>query len=124
MDDLRRITGIIVGAGLRIHRALGPGMFETVYRDILADDIRREGLTVETEKVFPMTFEGRTYERAFRVDLAIENRVLVEAKAVPSLNPIFFTQLLTYLKLLDMRVGLLMNFGESSLRIRRIANRA
>jgi GxxExxY protein len=104
MDDLRKITEIVIGSALRIHSALGPGMFESVYRDVLADDVRRKGLLVETEKIFPVVFEGRSFDRAFRVDLAVENKVLVELKSITQIVPIHLTQLLTYLRLLDCRV--------------------
>ncbi|MGQ0813815.1 MAG: GxxExxY protein [Gemmatimonadota bacterium] len=124
MNDLRRITETIIGSSLRIHNALGPGLFEPVYRTVLADDVRRKGLHVETEKVFPLTFEGRSFAKAFRVDMEVEGTVLVELKCKPQLVQVNFTQLLTYLRLLDRRVGLLLNFGEHSLQIKRIANRA
>lgn len=116
------ITAAIIESGLRIHRGVGPGLFESVYRRILADDLIRKGLAVELEKVCRVTFEGRTFKKAFRVDLCVELKVLIEVKSLERLAPIHFTQLLTYLRLMDLRVGLLMNFGETSLNIRRIAN--
>jgi GxxExxY protein len=99
-------------------------MFESVYRDVLADDVRRKGLLVETEKIFPVVFEGRSFDRAFRVDLAVENKVLVELKSITQIVPIHLTQLLIYLRLLDCRVGLVLNFGRLSLEIKRVANGA
>jgi GxxExxY protein len=122
--DLRTITAEIIGSALRIHAKLGPGLFELVYREVLADDIRRKRLSVQTERVFPVVFEGRTFTKAFRVDLVVADSVLVEVKMAQSLVPAHHTQLLTYLRLLDMRVGLLLNFGEPSLRIKRIVNGA
>lgn len=82
MDDLRKITELIIGSALRIHTALGPGMFESVYREVMADDLTRKGLFVEIEKTFPIIFEGRSFDKAFRVDLAVENKVLVELKSI------------------------------------------
>jgi GxxExxY protein len=122
MDDLRKITELIIGSALRIHSALGPGMFESVYREIMADDLTRKGLLVEVEKTFPIVFEGRCFDKAFRVDLAVENKVLVELKSIVQIAPIHLTQLLTYLRLLDCRVGLVLNFGRLSLEIKRVAN--
>ncbi|MGQ0561958.1 MAG: GxxExxY protein [Gemmatimonadota bacterium] len=120
--DLRPLTEQIIGSALRIHSALGPGMFESVYRTVLADDLRRKGFGVETEKAFPLIFEGRRFEKGFRVDIDVERAVIVEVKCKPQLAPVHFTQLLTYIKLLDRKVGLLLNFGEHSLRIKRLAN--
>ena len=122
MEDLRRITELVIGSALRIHSALGPGLFESVYRDVLADDLTRKSLHVEVEKTFPIIFEGRSFDKAFRVDLAVENKVLVELKSITQIAPIHFTQLLTYLRMLDYRVGLILNFGRLSLEIKRVAN--
>jgi GxxExxY protein len=122
--DLREMTGLIIGSALRIHTALGPGMFESVYREVLADDLTRKGLLVEVEKTFPIVFEGRSFDKAFRVDLAVENKVLVELKSITQIAPIHLTQLLTYLRMLDCRVGLVLNFGRLSLEIKRVANGA
>lgn len=85
MVGSRNITEIIIGAAFRIHAAVGPGLFESVYKEILADDLTRDGLYVEREKVFPITYEGRRFEKAFRVDLAVENKVIVEVKSVVQL---------------------------------------
>ena len=123
LKELNYITGEIIGSALRIHSALGPGLFERVYRDVLGDDARRKGLDVQCEVVFPVTFEGRTFAKAYRVDLVVEGLVLVEVKMTPTLLPVHHTQLLTYLRFSDTRVGLLLNFGEASLRIKRIVNK-
>src|SRR5687767_13058792 len=111
MKELNYITGEIIGSALRIHTKLGPGMFESVYREVLADDLDRKGLLFEKEKVFAIVFEGRAFDKAFRVDLAVENLVLVELKSIAQIAPIHQTQLITYLRLLDYRAGLILNFG-------------
>jgi GxxExxY protein len=112
---------MIIGAALQIHRDLGAGLFESVYREILADQLSRNGLAVETERIYPLMYHGRLFDKAFRVDMTV-NEVLVEVKSITQLAPIHHTQLLTYLRLANARVGLLLNFGEASLRIKRIAN--
>ena len=124
VDDLRMLTEAIIGSAFAVHSALGPGLFERVYRDVLADDLRSKALLVETEKIFPVVYNDRRFPKAFRVDLAVEGKVLVEIKMVSQLAPIHHTQLLTYLRLLDVRVGLLLNFGTPSLIVKRIANQA
>jgi iron complex transport system substrate-binding protein len=124
VEDLRIITKSIIGSGFAVHTALGPGLFERVYRDVLAEDMRIKGLRVEIEKVFPIVYKGKRFPKAFRVDLTVERKVLVEIKMVTQLAQIHQTQLLTYLRLLDLRVGLLLNFGTPSLVIKRIANQA
>jgi GxxExxY protein len=124
VDDLRRLTEAIIGSGFAVHSALGPGLFERVYRDVMADDLRTKGLNVEIEKIFPVVYKGKRFPKAFRVDIAVEGKVLVEIKMVTQLAPIHKTQLLTYLRLLDLKVGLLLNFGAPSLVIKRIVNGA
>jgi GxxExxY protein len=123
-EELRRITELIIGSALRIHTVLGPGMFESVYREVMADDLVRKGLHVEVEKTFPIIFEGRSFNKAFRVDLTVEHQVLVELKSITQIAPIHLKQLLTYLRLLQCRVGLVLNFGRMSLEIKRVANGA
>lgn len=99
-------------------------MFESVYREVMADDLVRKGLHVEVEKTFPIVFEGRSFDKAFRVDLAVEHKVLVELKSVTQIAPVHVKQLLTYLRILQCRVGLVLNFGRISLEIKRVANGA
>lgn len=116
------ITADIIESAQRIHREIGPGLFESVYRRVMADDLIRKGRAVEFEKACRITFEGRTFKKAFRADLVVDGKVLIEAKSKERLAAIHFTQLLTYLRLLKMKVGLLINFGETSLVVRRIVN--
>lgn len=124
MDSLNRITGAVVAAGVRIHRELGPGLLESVYEVVLARDLVRGGFQVERQKPISFVFEGTRFEDAFRPDLILNNCVIVEVKAARKLNPVFERQLLTYLKILNFRLGLLMNFGMTTMKegIRRIAN--
>ncbi len=122
--ELNDITGQVMGAALRIHSALGPGVMESVYEMILARDLERRALRVERNKAITFEFEGLHFENAFRTDLVVDGRVIVEVKAVSELAPVHGRQLLTYLRLLNCPVGLLINFGALHLRdgIRRVYN--
>jgi GxxExxY protein len=124
MDELNRVTGAVIAAGVRIHQKLGPGLLESVYEVVLARDLVRLGFRVERQKRVTFEFEGTTFEDAFRLDLLINNSIIVEVKAARALDPVFARQLLTYLKVLNLRLGLVMNFGMTTMTagIRRIAN--
>lgn len=124
MNELDAITGAVITAGIRIHQKLGPGLLESVYEVVLARDLVRMGFEVERQKSVTFEFEGTTFENAFRPDLIVNGSVIVEVKAAHALDPVFARQLLTYLKILDLRLGLLMNFGMTTMKagIRRVAN--
>lgn len=125
MAELNAITGHIVDAAFRIHTKLGPGLLESVYETILARDLVNRGFRVERQKSFSFDFEGLWFEDAFRVDLVVADSIIVEVKAVPRLVVVHEKQLFTYLRLLDCRVGLLINFGAPLIKdgIKRIVNR-
>ena len=118
------IFGQIVDAALEVHRTLGPGLLESVYQAALAHELRQRGLYVETELPLPVVYKGLFFELGFRLDLLVENRVVVELKSVESISPVHSKQLLTYLRLADKRLGLLINFNVLLLKdgIKRIAN--
>ena len=124
MMGLNDISGAVVRAGVRIHGKLGPGLLESVYEVILARDLARLGLQVERQKPISFEFEGTRFEEAFRPDLIVNGAVVVEIKAAQAPNPVFERQLLNYLRILDLRLGLVMNFGMSTIKagIRRVAN--
>ena len=124
MDEFRALTSAVIGAGVRIHQKLGPGLLESVYEVILARDLVRLGYRVERQKPVNFEFEGTLFEAAFRPDLIVNHAVIVEVKAAVALHPVFERQLLTYLKILDLRLGLLMNFGMPTMKqgIHRVAN--
>lgn len=109
---------------MRIHSKLGPGLFESVYETVLARELARRGLFVERQKPVTFDFEGMHFDQGFRADLVVERAVVVEVKAVPEIAPIHARQLLTYLRLLDCRLGLVLNFNALHLRsgIKRVAN--
>ena len=111
MIDLDDLTGIIVDTGLRIHRTLGPGLFESVYEAVLAHALRKQGLLVLRQQPISFGLEGLVFEEVFRADLLVDGRVIVQVKSNEKIGPVHPRQLLTYLRVTDLRVGLLMNFG-------------
>jgi len=125
MTDINSISGAIVDAAFHIHRTLGPGLLESVYEVVLAHELKKRGLRVERQKPVPIEFEGIRFEEGFRADLIVEDCVIVELKSVEDLSRVHSKQLLTYLRLLDYRLGLLINFGAPLIKdgIRRIVNR-
>lgn len=124
-EALNKLSGQIVDAAFHIHSKLGPGLLESVYEAILAKELARRGLYVERQKSIPIEFEGMYFEEGFRADLIVERAVIIELKSVETLAPVHAKQLLTYLRLLDYRLGLLINFGAPALKdgIKRIVNR-
>jgi len=123
-EELEQIAKDVVDAAIKLHIALGPGLLESVYSVLLAKKLMERGYRVEREKDIPIIFEGVRFEVGFRADLVISECFIVELKSVETLAPVHAKQLLTYLKLSNMRLGLLINFGEELLKngIKRIAN--
>jgi GxxExxY protein len=121
-DEVTRSRG---GRGGRIHRDLGPGLLESVYEAVLARALDKRGFQVERQQAIRFEYEGMVFEEGFRTDLLVDNRVIVELKSVERLAPVHSKQLLTYLKLTNTPVGLLINFGAPTLRegLHRIVNR-
>jgi GxxExxY protein len=124
LQELDDITGTIIDAALKLHRGLGPGLLESVYEAILSRDLMRRGLRVERQKVVAFEFDGMRFEEGLRLDLLVEDIVVVELKSVETLAPVHKKQVLTYLRLLHLPVGLLINFGAPTLRegLHRIVN--
>jgi GxxExxY protein len=117
-------ANVVVDTALQIHRRLGPGLLESVYTAILAHELAKRGLRVEREEPIPISWDNITLEVGFRADIVVEDSVIVEVKSVAELVPVHSKQLLTYLRLADKRLGLLINFGGRFLKdgIVRIAN--
>ena len=107
------IGTIVVTEAIHLHRALGPGLFESVYEAILFHRLAKRGLSVERQVPVPIEFEGERFEEGFRADLMIDGKVLLELKSVEKLNNVHKKQLLTYLKLTGIKLGYLLNFGEA-----------
>jgi GxxExxY protein len=110
------ITGKIIGAAIDVHRALGPGLLESAYEVCLIYELRLRKLKVESQKAIPIFYKDVMLDCGYRVDLIVENQVIVEIKSVSSLTSIHEAQLLSYLKLSDCRIGLLINFNVKFLR--------
>jgi iron complex transport system substrate-binding protein len=125
MEDINDISGLIVDAAMQVHTRLGPGLLESVYERVLAHELGKRGLNVERQVPVPVVYDGLKFDEGFRADLIVENAVVVELKSVEVLAPVHAKQLLTYLRLLDYRLGLLLNFGAPLLKdgIKRIANK-
>jgi GxxExxY protein len=125
MKELNEVSVMIVDCAYHIHKKLGPGLLESVYEVILERYLQNKGLAVERQQRIPIEFEGMTFEEAFRADLIVEKMVIVELKSVEILLPVHGKQLLTYLRLLNYRLGLLINFGAPMIKdgIVRIVNK-
>jgi len=122
--DIDEITGRIVDAAVKLHTGLGPGLLESVYEVVLARELERRGLRVEKQKPVSFEFDGLSFDDAFRVDLLVEGCVVVELKSVETLAPVHSKQVLTYLRLLDLPVGLLIDFGAATMKegLKRVVN--
>jgi iron complex transport system substrate-binding protein len=122
--EINQITGQIVDAAYRLHTTLGPGLVESAYRLALMTDLTKRGLKVEQEKHISFEYQGIQIINAFRLDLLVEGRVVAELKSLEKLAPVHRKQILTYLRLLDLPVGLLINFGAARMNegLHRIVN--
>ena len=122
--DVDAISADVVDAAIRIHRGLGPGLLESVYETVLAADLERRGYKVDRQMPVDIKFDGMQFPGAFRVDLLIEDSLVVEIKSVEKLSGVHAKQVLTYLRLLDQPLGLLLNFSGETMKegIRRLVN--
>jgi GxxExxY protein len=118
------VAKVIVDCAYRVHTTLGPGLLESVYETVLAYELGKRGLQVERQKPLPVVYENIRLEEGFRVDLVVSDLVIVELKSVEEVAPVHKKQLLTYLRLADKRLGLLINFGVAKIKdgISRIVN--
>ncbi len=105
------IARAVVDAGLKVHKTLGPGLLESAYEHCLAHELLLRGLSVRRQVVLPIAYEGATLDAGYRLDLVVENLIIVEIKAVEALTRVHDAQVLTYLKLSGLRLGFLMNFN-------------
>jgi len=122
--SLNEITHAIIGAAIKVHKALGPGLLESAYEACVAYELEKLGLRLERQKPIPVIYEGVHLECGFRADLLVEGQVIAELKAKEALHPIDEAQLLSHLRLLNLRVGLLINFNVLVLKdgIKRMVN--
>lgn len=125
MKDINQITEKIIGAGIKVHTELGPGLLESAYQECLYYELEQLGLKVEKEKPLPLIYHDIRMECGYRVDLMVEDKVVVELKAIDAINDIHYAQVLTYLKLSNSKIGLLINFNVPRLKegIKRLINK-
>ena len=122
--ELDAVSSSIIGAAIEVHRALGPGLLEAAYESCLAFELAERGHFVERQKAVPVEYKSVRVEAGFRIDLLVDEKIIVELKAVESILPVHRAQLMTYLKLTGLRVGLLMNFNVNILKqgLHRVVN--
>ncbi|HJS54296.1 MAG TPA: GxxExxY protein [Chitinophagaceae bacterium] len=113
---MNQITGIVLDAFIRIHTTLGPGLFESVYEEIGAYELNKSGLYIERQKAIPVIYDNIKFDDGFRTDLVVEKKLIIEIKSVESLAPVHFKQVMTYLKLMNRRDGILVNFNVNLLK--------
>jgi len=111
MADVNEVTERIIGAAIEVHRALGPGLLESAYEECLCHDLTLAGLSFDRQRSLPVEYKGIRLECGYRLDLLVEDTVVVEIKAVSTIEPIHEAQLLTYLRIGGWKVGLLINFN-------------
>ena len=124
MEEIDRVSAEVVDAAIKIHRELGPGLLESVYETVLAASLARSGLKVDRQLPIEINYDGMRFEGAFRVDLLVDEKLVVEIKSIERLAPVHAKQLITYLRLMKQPVGLLLNFGGETMKegIRRMVN--
>lgn len=118
------IANKVIGSAIEVHKVLGPGLLESAYKECLWYKLVKEGLVAEKEKPMPLVFEGVKLECGYRMDILVENKLVIEIKSVEALNDVHLAQTLTYMKLGGFKLGLLMNFNVVMLKngIKRVAN--
>jgi len=122
--DIEEVAKQIVDAAIKVHRALGPGLLESAYQHCLAYELRKRGLRVDCEVTLPIVYDGQQIDAGYRIDMLVEDAVIIENKTVEQLLPIHQAQLLTYLKLRDCRLGFLLNWNVTLMKhgIKRMVN--
>lgn len=122
--NVNELSRVIIGLALKIHKALGPGLLESAYEECLYYEIGQNGLRVEKQKPMPLIYNEIKMDCGYRVDLIVERKLILEIKSVENLNDVHLAQILTYLKLAECKLGLLINFNVSLLKngIRRVIN--
>ena len=127
MDKLQKadeLTGVVLDYAMALHREVGPGLIESVYESVLADRLTAAGFKVDRQMPVNIEIDGKTYPEAFRYDLLVDGLLLIELKSIEKLGPVHIKQTLTYIRLMNLPIGLLLNFGSETLKqgIRRVTN--
>src|ERR1700739_2327610 len=122
--DQNKLCTMILAAGFRIHSRLGPGLLESVYQRVLTYELTKGGLSVEVQRSIPILYDELLFDEGYRADLVVEKSVLLELKSVETLLPVHAKQVLTYIRLANLRLGYLLNFGEAQFKtgIKRLIN--
>lgn len=118
------ISTLVLKTAIKVHRTYGPGLLESVYEELLHYELQKQGINCNRQVPIPMIHDGKTMELCFRADIIVENRVIIELKSIDQLSPVHYKQVLTYLKITGIKLGLLINFNEVLLKdgYHRIAN--
>ena len=122
--EINEITELIIGKAIKVHSALGPGLLESTYEVCLAHELEKAGLEVRSQLKLPVVYDGIHLDAGYRIDLLVDQKVILEVKSVERLIPIHEAQVISYLKLSNKKIGLLINFNVKLLRdgVRRLAN--
>lgn len=110
-EYLNKLSGIILDCSIEVHRNLGPGLLESVYEVCLCKELSFKGIKFQRQVLLPVNYKGEKLDADYRIDILVENEIIIELKSVEQMNPIYEAQLLTYLKLADKKLGLLINFN-------------
>ena len=123
-EELNRISNVVIGCAIEMHKALGPGLLESAYQQCLAWDLRQMGLAIQEQIAVPIQYKDLVVTDAYRIDILVETELILELKAVERIEPVHMAQLLTYLRSNKSRLGLLLNFNVDSMRkgIKRVVN--
>jgi GxxExxY protein len=123
-DELNRVSGTVIGCAIEVHRVLGPGLLESAYQQCLVWELRHAGLDCSEQVAVPLRYKDLNIPNAYRLDILVENAVVLELKAVERIEPIHMAQMLTYLKTNNLKLGLLLNFNVDIMRkgIKRVVN--
>lgn len=111
VEELNQLSGIIISSAIEVHKELGPGLLESVYEYCLFEELRNRGLEVRKQVLLPVIYKGRILEKTFVLDFLVDDEIIIELKAIEALLPVHEVQLVTYLRLADKKLGLLINFN-------------
>jgi GxxExxY protein len=122
--EVEQLVTAVLNCGLKLHREIGPGLLESVYEQVLADRLESLGLNVDRQLPVNIVIDGKTYPEAFRFDILVNGLLLIEVKSVERMGPVHVSQTLTYIRLMNLPLGLLLNFGNETFKqgIRRVVN--
>ncbi|MBU1606509.1 MAG: GxxExxY protein [Alphaproteobacteria bacterium] len=122
--DIEALATQVIDCGFHLHKDLGPGLLESAYVQLMAAELARRGIAVSRQVAMPLTYKGVVVDNAFKIDLLVERTLIVELKSIERLAPVHGKQVLTYLRLMGLPLGLLMNFGQATFKegLRRVAN--